>query len=147
AEQKDGMDVALCVIDKSTNTLHFSGANNNLYLVRNKKLMVYRGDRMPIGISATTEVSFSSHEISLEENDAIYIFTDGFPDQFGGNNNKKFKYQRTRKLLSELNGITMSEQKEKIYRIFESWKGNSPQVDDILFIGFKVIDNDLNVSL
>src|SRR5512133_1034181 len=80
-EQKDGMDISLCIIQKEKKEMHFAGANNPIYIVRNGSLIEYKADKMPIGISAGTEKSFTNNRIDLEVGDTIYLFTDGYVDQ------------------------------------------------------------------
>ena len=147
-EAKDGMDIALCVIDKESMKLQYAGAYNPLYLFRKTsdklELIETKADKMPIGIHMK-EKPFTNHEIDIQENDIIYIFSDGFIDQFGGNNDEtikkggvKFKSKRFKKLLEDINDKEMSEQKEILNNTIEQWKGSNDQVDDILVIGIKV---------
>ncbi|HIE16016.1 MAG TPA: DUF4154 domain-containing protein [Bacteroidales bacterium] len=168
-EQKDGIDMALYVINHKTNELQFSGANNPIYLIRNKPvptfktqinphefkylydgqeenrityleahshfLLEIKGDKMPIGIHTDPNDFFTNHIVELEPNDTLYIFSDGFADQFGGEKNKKFKYKPMKKLLLSIQDKTMSEQKEILLNTFIDWKRNYFQVDDVLIIG------------
>lgn len=136
-EQKDGMDIALGIIDFTTNKLQFAGAYNPLYLVRNGKLIQYNGDRMPIGIDPVEEKPFVNHNISLENDDMIYIFSDGFADQFGGEYGKKFKYRPFRELLTSASDLPVKEQHKLIYKTFFDWKGKPSQVDDVLIVGIR----------
>lgn len=136
---KDGMDLSLCVIDLNTMELNFAGAYNPLYLVRNNEVLIYKGDKFPIGIFIGDEVKkFSSHTIKLEKNDAIYLFSDGFVDQFGGNDNKKLMHKRFRDLILENSSFPMKVQHYNYEIFFENWKGNYEQVDDILLIGVRI---------
>jgi len=137
-EAKDGMDISFCIYDKRKKILHFSGANNPLYLLRKGELTVYPADKAPIGISHGASSSFSEHLIELRSNDTLYIFSDGFADQFGGPDGKKFKYNRFRDTLKSLQQMSMSEQKVAIEEIFEMWKSNIEQIDDVLLIGLKI---------
>ncbi len=134
---RDGMDIALCVIDEETNTLEYSGANNPLYLVRQEELIVFKPDSMPVGVHATEERSFSNHEFILKHGDIIYLFSDGYPDQFGGAHNKKFMYNNFRNLLLKISNRPMSEQKEILKTTINEWRNNQEQIDDILVIGLK----------
>ena len=102
SEHKDGMDIALCVIDLDQMKMEFSGAFNPLYMIRNEQLIETRGDKMPIGINAVVEKSFTHHDIQLEMGDLIYIFSDGYPDQFGGPDEKKFRYKTMKQLLLKI---------------------------------------------
>lgn len=134
---KDGMDISLCVWDEDTNLLQYSGANNSLYLVREGEMQIFRPDPMPVGIHAVEEKSFTNHEIYLQDGDIIYLFSDGFPDQFGGSKNKKFMYNRFRNLLLRVSGLSMNEQKEILRTEINNWKGDQEQIDDILVMGVK----------
>jgi serine phosphatase RsbU (regulator of sigma subunit) len=136
-EQKDGMDISLCIINYETGEMHFAGANQSIYLIRNNVLMEFKGDLMPIGIGGREEKSFSDHVIELRNNDTIYMFTDGYADQFGGDLNKKFKYIALRQLITDLSKFALKEQGEKISETFDIWKGNFMQVDDVLITGFR----------
>jgi serine phosphatase RsbU (regulator of sigma subunit) len=136
-EQKDGMDIALGIIDFTTNQLQFAGAYNPLYLIRNGELIKYKGDRMPIGIHPIEEKPFENHNISLENGDMIYMFSDGFVDQFGGEKGKKFKHKAFRELLINASKLPINDQKALIIQTFIKWKGKRDQVDDILIIGIR----------
>jgi serine phosphatase RsbU (regulator of sigma subunit) len=136
-ERKDGIDLALCVIDPKTNILSFSGAFNPVYIVRDSKLVEITGDMMPVGVDAVEELCFTSHLYQLNHNDTIYLFTDGFADQFGGPDNRKFKYKPFRNLLCEISGLSMDDQKLTIEKTFNNWKGNLKQLDDVLIFGFR----------
>ncbi|OQY00007.1 MAG: hypothetical protein B6I24_00930 [Bacteroidetes bacterium 4572_128] len=136
-ETKDGMDLTMCIINRKTNELQFSGANNSMYLYRNNELIEFKGNRQPIGIYIK-EKPFTNYEIQLQENDVIYTFSDGYIDQFGGKKGKKFMKKRFKKLLLEINHKDMSEQKQILDKIFGKWKGNLNQIDDVLVIGVKI---------
>jgi serine phosphatase RsbU (regulator of sigma subunit) len=137
AEQKDGIDMALCVIDKKKNTLDYSGAFNPVYLIRNRELHDYQGDKMPVGIGAEEELPFTNHRLNLVDQDMIYLFSDGFVDQFGGEFGKKFKYKPFRSLITTISPLTMDEQKIRLEHAFSGWKGNLKQLDDVLVLGFR----------
>ncbi len=134
----DGMDIGLCVIDKKKRKISFAGAYNPLYLVRNNEVFVYKGDRFPIGYKVDG-LNFSKHEIAIEPNDTIYIFSDGYADQFGGGEGKKFKYRRFRHLLLNIHKLPADDQKAILHQKLEDWMGNFEQVDDIIVIGMKPI--------
>lgn len=136
---KDGMDIALCVIDKKRNVVEFSGAFNPLYLVRDNTISEIRGDRFSVGLEDGEEESqrFTNHLVNLEKDDVLYIFTDGFADQFGGPEGKKFKYRRFRHILLTIHKLPMHLQSEVLERTIDEWRGNLEQIDDILVIGFK----------
>ncbi|MCX6334795.1 MAG: YfiR/HmsC family protein [Bacteroidia bacterium] len=133
---KDGMDISVCVVDFNKNTLWWAGANNPLYLVRGNELVHYRADKMPASIHYRMQ-PFTLHEIELQKGDAFYVFSDGFSDQFGGPNQKKFMSHQLKETLVTLAGSTMLHQAEKLSGIFEEWRGDSPQVDDVTFIGVR----------
>ena len=133
---KDGMDIAVCLIDFEKNKLWYSGANNPLYLVRGNELTHYRADKMPVAIHYKMG-PFTLHEIDLQKGDAFYIFSDGFSDQFGGPKEKKFMSAQLREVLVEMAGKPMLQQGEKLNDIFEEWRGDNPQVDDVTLIGVR----------
>jgi serine phosphatase RsbU (regulator of sigma subunit) len=137
-ESKDGMDIALCIFNPQTLELQYSGANNSLYLIRNNLLEEIKPDKMPIGISGTMEQSFTNHNLQLEQGDIIYIFSDGFADQFGGPLGKKFKYKPFKQLLIDIHKKPLPEQKGNLLSTIQNWKGDLDQVDDILIMGVKI---------
>lgn len=133
---RDGMDIALCVIDKDRSIIQYAGALNPLYLLRNNNLIEYKGDRFPVGYySSEIDKRFTRHEIPLEKGDIIYLFSDGFADQFGGPEGKKFKYRRFRHALLTLHKDPMPEQMRSLKEMLLKWKQDREQVDDILLIG------------
>lgn len=136
-EVKDGMDIALCALDKNSGMLHFSGANNPLWLVQNGEMTTIKGNKQPIGKFVNAE-AFDTHSFQLNTGDAIYIFSDGYIDQFGGEKGKKFKARPFRELLLSIQTKSMAEQRQIIEQTFEDWKGQLEQVDDVCVIGVKV---------
>ncbi len=158
---QDGMDMAFCALDTETNILQFSGANNSLYLIRNKNktkiknteriktlenethiLYEFKPDKMPIAIYKRMN-NFITQEIQLIDNDMIYLFTDGFADQFGGSNSSKkggvkFKYKPFKKLLLEIADKPVKTQKDILKKTYIDWKGNYDQIDDILIFGIRI---------
>jgi serine phosphatase RsbU (regulator of sigma subunit) len=137
-EIRDGMDMAVCTFDKKTFVLEYAGAGNPLYLVCNGVLRKINASRFSIGYAEENISLYVNHTIQLKKGDHFYIFSDGFADQFGGDNNKKFKTSRLRELLVSVSEKSMSEQKEIITNAFIKWKGNQEQVDDVLVIGISV---------
>jgi len=133
---KDGMDVAICVVDFDKNILWYAGANNPLYIVRGGELTHYRPDKMPVAIHYKM-VPFTLQQIELQKGDAFYIFSDGFADQFGGPKEKKFMSMQLKETLIALSGKPMLEQGQRLNEIFEEWRGDSPQVDDVTLIGVR----------
>ncbi|MCG8574001.1 MAG: tetratricopeptide repeat protein [Flavobacteriales bacterium] len=134
---KDGMDIAICALEKGSNKLEFAGANNRLYLIRNNEITDVKGDKQPIGQYADPE-PFTNHELHIEENDHIYIFSDGYPDQFGGPDNKKLKYKAFKQILLNHIHQPMNEQLTSLDEAFENWRGKFEQVDDVCVIGLKL---------
>jgi len=137
-EAKDGMDVSLCVLDQENNHLQYAGANNPLWIVRNDDVIEFKADKMPIGIHFGEERPFTNNDIALQKGDICYIFSDGYADQFGGTNAKKFKSVPFKKLILEISQLPMNEQQIRIEKAHLDWKGELQQVDDILVIGFKI---------
>ena len=133
----DGMDCVLCAFDFDKKTLQYSASNNSFYIVRNNELIVCKADKMPIGLSTRMD-SFTTNEIQLQDNDVVYMFTDGYADQFGGEQNKKFKYKQLEQLLLSIQDFTMATQKRLLIERFNEWKGNNEQTDDVLVIGVKI---------
>jgi len=137
-EQKDGMDMALCVWNKMDNTLEFAGANNALYIVRQKEMLVFKGDKMPIGSYVDNNKKFTSQKISLCQNDMIYLNTDGYVDQFGGEKGKRFRSKQLEELLVVISDKSIVEQKNVISQTFFAWKNENEQTDDVSLIGIKI---------
>jgi len=136
---KDGMDISIGLIDFKKRELLFAGAYNPLYLVRNKALQEIEGDNISIGAYSEDKTKiYSNHKILLEKGDCIYLFSDGFADQFGGPSGKKFKYNNFKSLLVEVSDRSMEEQRMIMNGRFESWKGSLEQVDDIMVIGIRI---------
>jgi serine phosphatase RsbU (regulator of sigma subunit) len=136
-ESKDGMDMALCIVDHENKKLEFAGAMNPLYRIRNKELEIFKGDKMPIGAYVkTVKEHFENYSLDLEKGDIFYIFSDGYADQFGGNNNKKFSSRRFGELLLSIHHLPMAGQKEILTSTLNNWKGEYKQLDDVLVIGF-----------
>jgi|GEM_PF-6639945 len=135
---RDGMDIAVCIIDIVDNTLEYSGANNSLYIIRENELIELKADKMPIGIHEFCSVPFTTHEIEIKSGDSIYIFSDGFPDQFGGNNGKKLKYSKFKEILQSLEFVDIDKREITLNQFFNAWKGDLEQIDDVLVVGFKI---------
>jgi len=134
---KDGMDIALCVW-KKPDLLQFSGANNPLWLIRNNTFQIVRADRQPIGFHTEEVKPFTQHEIQLQQGDTVYIFSDGFQDQFGGPKGKKFMAKNFQTILLEIQDKSMSEQKEILNQTIDDWKKDYEQIDDICVFGVRV---------
>lgn len=137
-DKRDGMDMVVIRIDKASNTLQFSGANNSIYILRNEQLVELKGNKMPVGLYTEELQAFSAVEKLLYEDDKIFAFTDGLPDQFGGPKGKKFMYKQLENIICENSGSQMSTLSELLSTRFESWKGANEQVDDITVLGIKI---------
>ena len=135
-QQKDGMDATLIAWDKN-NKLQFAVANNPLFLIRKGELLETKPDRQPVGFFTGEQMPFTHHELKLEKRDTVYIFSDGYHDQFGGPKNKKFMIKNFKKLLLSIQDKSMNEQKTIIEETMAQWKGDTEQVDDILVIGVR----------
>lgn len=136
SELKDGMDISLCVFDKETKILEFSGANNSAILINESGMTELKADRMPIGIYETMD-KFNLQKIQLKENDILYLYSDGYKDQFGGKSGKKFLAKRFRKLIHEISSKPFAEQKILLEETVSNWKGSYEQVDDITVLVLK----------
>ncbi len=137
-EAKDGMDISLCVIDKAKNRLQFAGAYNSLFMISENKPSMIKGDRMPIGIYMKEEKTFTNHEIMIQPGDMLYMFTDGFIDQFGGKNKRKFRIAPFKELLFSIHKKPVDEQQQILETEFITWKGRQEQIDDVLVFGFRI---------
>jgi serine phosphatase RsbU (regulator of sigma subunit) len=136
---RDGMDMALCVFDQHKLKLDFAGANNPMLLIRNDQVISYRGDRFPIGaFEGDKPQLFTNHEVDLIKGDCIYLFSDGYADQFGGKDNKKFLSRRFEEFLLSIHNEPLARQKELLNEKLIEWMGSNEQVDDILVIGVKI---------
>lgn len=136
---KDGMDLSLCVLNKKTKILQYAGAFNSLYYVRNKQFFEVKADKFPIGINLDGIVDdYNNHSMQMQTGDMVYLFSDGYADQFGGPNGKKFKYKLLKELLVEVSDLPISEQELRIAATFDQWKGELEQVDDVLIIGVQI---------
>ena len=152
---KDGMDIALCSLkfnvpsselsqpetknikSQTVATLQYAGANNPLWIVRNEEIIEIKANKQPIGKYDNLE-PYITHTLELQKDDTIYIFSDGFVDQFGGENGKKLKAANFKKLLLSIQDENMTKQKELLDDAFEQWKGELEQLDDVCVIGVRV---------
>jgi len=128
----------MVAINTKTREIQFTGANHHLYTFQNGKLVVIKGDRMPVGIHSAGSTLFSYHSLKLQRGDTLYLFSDGYVDQFGGEHRKKFGSSRLKTLLSQVQQNIMHDQKEVIEKEFYDWKGDQEQIDDVLMIGIKL---------
>lgn len=136
-EVKDGMDISICCLDHVHKKLLWAGANNPLWLFRDNALIEFRADKQPIGKYAVPR-PFTTHIIDLQVGDCIYLFTDGFADQFGGEKEKKYKSANFKRLLQEVHTFPMNEQQHLVNKSFENWRGEVEQNDDVCVIGVRI---------
>jgi phosphoserine phosphatase RsbU/P len=136
---RDGMDVALCCIDFNKQILEFAGANNPLVMVRNNEVIAYEATKAPIGAFVGEKLTnFAQNDIQMQKGDMFYIFSDGYADQFGGSEGKKFMKRKFKELLGEISSQPVNVQKELLEKAHNDWRGDGEQVDDILVIGIRV---------
>jgi hypothetical protein len=152
-EARDGMDVALCCIDYNAKKLQFAGANNPLYVLRDqglppvngaeinsfnhKILYEIKGNKATIAYNNTME-PFDNVDVELLDGDALYLFSDGFADQFGGKDGKRYKYEKFKELLMKHCDLDLEIQRQMLKNEFVKWKGNQEQIDDVLVMGIKI---------
>ncbi len=136
-EVKDGMDGSIISFDKTSKNLFYSGAYNPLYIIRDNNIIELKGDKMPLSYHPNM-VSFSNHEIKTKPEDIIYLFTDGYMDQFGGQKVKKFRSAQFKEVLLRNHKKPLAEQKQLLLDGYLNWKGNEEQVDDITVVGLKL---------
>lgn len=139
---RDGMDIGLCVIDRIRKRVQYAGAFFPLYLIRNGSLVEILADKIIIGMNPDG-LPYTDHEIDLMEDDIFYIFSDGYVDQFGGTENKKFMYRRFRYLLLTIHNFPVNDQKTILDDNMKTWMGTNEQVDDIMVIGFRPLIKDI----
>lgn len=135
--QQDGFDGVLICIDKATSEITYAAANNTLVLISGSTIKELPFDRMPVGLGQR-ETPFSLYNLEYKKDDMIYVYTDGFADQFGGEKGKKFKYKKLNELLVSIQKSNVIEQKEKLDSVFENWRGQLEQVDDVCVIGIRI---------
>jgi len=136
-EVKDGMDISLLAISRQPLAISWAGANNPLWYLQNGEIKEIAADKQPIGYQEGQK-PFSAHKVALNKGDLVYLFTDGYADQFGGPNEKKFKYNLLKETLKSIAHLSMKEQKQKLGEVFDSWKGKQDQTDDVCIIALKV---------
>jgi len=137
SEVKDGMDISIICIDKKTRHMEFAGAFNDMLLIRNQELNIYQADHMPVSIGESNK-PYTNHTIEYQSGDCIYLYTDGYPSQFGGSNDKKLMQKGFRKLLLNHHLQHMPEQLKSYNNFFTKWKGVNDQIDDVLVIGMRL---------
>jgi len=144
-EARDGMDIALCILDRKKMTLQYAGAHHPLYLARESELQVIKGDPMPIGISPDEDRPFTNHDLLLREADTLYLFSDGYVDQLGGERRKRFKTTQFKQILLDNQNCSMPDQLAKLKQALDEWTGLTglyahkyDQIDDILVVGIRM---------
>jgi len=135
---KDSIDISLCIYDRSSAKLQYSGANRPMIRVRNGLLTEYKPDKMTIGMAPLKEHSFTCQIIDTMPGDTYYLFSDGFSDQFSELTDKKFKHKQLKKVIETMAGLTLAHQKEYLEDTFREWKGTYQQIDDVLIFGFQL---------
>jgi serine phosphatase RsbU (regulator of sigma subunit) len=138
---RDGMDIGLCIIDMKRKKIEFSGAFFSLYLIRDNTLIEMKGDKYIIGMNPVGK-PYTLNLIDLKADDILYLFSDGYPDQFGGTENKKFMYRRFRYLLMTIHNFPVDDQKTILEENMRTWMGKTPQVDDMMVIGFRPLSGN-----
>ncbi len=149
SNNKDGMDIALCTIDTKTNKLYFAGANNPLVMILNDEMQIIKGNKYGIGgfsamiykkrieLSSDIVEMYNTHEFNIEPDTDVYIFSDGFQDQVGGNKSRKLGTRKFYELLKLNHKAEPGRQKKQLLKFYEDWKGENEQVDDIVIVGIK----------
>ena len=143
-ETNDGIDIAFCLINFDDNTLEYAGANCPLYLIRNNgvhnnvEFVIKKANRMPVGIHPNDDQDFTNHKIKLHNGDKLYMFSDGYVAQFGGEHNKTFRTKRFQDVLLNVQNKPMLEQGQILDKTIEKWRGDCEQVDDILILGVQI---------
>jgi len=136
---KDGMDMALCILDKKTLKMQYAGAYNSVFIVRKSEVHELKANKMPIGIHAVkVDKGFENKEMELEKEDMLYLFSDGYVDQFGGEKGQKFKQKSFKELLCEIAEKSTDYQQESIEKTMENWQGDQSQLDDMMIMGVRI---------
>ncbi len=134
---QDGMDGIVMCFDRLNNTITYAGAHNAPIVIRNKEIIEYKADKMPVGVGVKND-SFTLNTIDFQKGDMIYLYTDGYADQFGGPKGKKFKYKTLNSLLAEISTEPLDIQRSKLNATFEDWRGNLEQIDDVCVVGLRI---------
>lgn len=132
----DGMDISICCFNRTTRQLSWAGANLPLWIIRDKQLIEIKPDRQPIGHYVTNN-RFTLHTLDLMENDLVYLFSDGYPDQFGGDEDKKLSKKQLQEMLIAFNSDNLSAVMVSLKEAFDKWKGENEQVDDVTVLGVR----------
>lgn len=142
---KDGMDLALYILDETEMTLEYAGANNPLVIIRNNEIVQVKADKMPIGIYLKGDLPFTNNVMEVYDGDVIYTFSDGYADQFGGTDQRKFMIKNLKNLFLEIHQKPMNEQREILDKTLLDWHGDSPRIDDVVVMGVRVNSNGKNI--
>lgn len=143
SDSEDGMDMSLCTVDSKLHRFQFAGAKNNLYVVQGDKLKILKANYYSIGgrqLRPDMQIEFTCYDFMYDDNTSIYMFSDGYLDQFGGDNNEKFNTQRFREMILNNRNLPMEKQKDVLAKTMDKWKGNRQQIDDFLVLGVKLAD-------
>jgi serine phosphatase RsbU (regulator of sigma subunit) len=138
-EIKDGMDLALCALNTKTGELQFAGAQNPIWIFKaNHTIVELKGDKQPIG-KIENRIPFTNKKYQLENNDVIYLFSDGYADQFGGENGKKLQRGKFKELIHTIHQLPLNQQQNELISFFESYKGKFEQIDDVCVMAVKYV--------
>jgi serine phosphatase RsbU (regulator of sigma subunit) len=137
SQPKDGMDMSVCVFDKAQTQLRFAGANNGIFVMRGKEITEYKPTKNPIGVYPK-EIPFTQIDIALQPNDRVYLYTDGYIDQFGGNDDKKFMKRQLKEKLVNLHNLSLTQQGQQLHEVFKNWRGTRHQIDDCTLMGLHI---------
>ncbi len=143
SDSEDGMDMSLCTVDAKLHRFQFAGAKNNLYVVQGDKLKILKANYYSIGgrqLRPDMQIEFTCYDFMYDDNTSIYMFSDGYLDQFGGDNNEKFNTQRFREMILNNRNLPMEQQKTVLAETMDKWKGERQQIDDFLVLGVKLAD-------
>ena len=135
---KDGMDLALYILDETEMTLDYAGANNPLVLIRDGEVIHLKPDKMPFGVYIKGNLPFNSQKMEVRKGDCLYTFSDGYADQFGGHDKRKFMSKNLRALLLEIHQKPMAEQRDILERTLSDWHGINPRIDDVVVMGVRI---------
>src|SRR5690606_22225522 len=138
SESRDGMDISISCFDLDKNVISYAGAFRPLIYIRDNELIEIKGSRNPIGGSAPVDFDYELHEFEYQKGDVFYMFSDGFPDQFGGTKGKKFMNKQLKEVFMNIYGDSPSVQKDKLKNALEEWRGNNEQIDDVLVMCVKI---------
>ena len=137
-ETRDGMDIALCKLNFEKLTVEYAGANNPLVHIRDGEINHIKANYQPVALTVGEKKPFTNHQIQLKKGDMLYIYSDGYADQFGGEKGKKFMVTKFRKLLASISSLSIEEQKQRLEDEFDSWRGEHDQIDDVCVMGVRI---------